>query len=528
MKSGSSIVEIANGRGQVIRIGGQRVLVLAGPEKVQDAEQVLSVAHSVASCGGSLIWGKAETEDERKTLMEAGEKFGLPMACEISSIKQCNSLKNCGDVFVVESSVAMDGSFYRKLQCIEKPLVLRKSLEESVDDFLTFVIDFAKDFKNLILCVDKNFSDIPLLKNRTSLPVLACLSPSYIESDLIESIALGTLASGADGLMVGLDENFDLNDFDKLMHNVEAMAPVLGKAVTKIRTAKKEKLVCAYSGKKGAYAEQAVGRYFDSTDVTAMALDSFAEIFESVLEGKADYGMVPIENSLNGSVYQNYDNFCRYPGVTIVGSVTLNIRHALLGIKGSTIQGLKTVYSHPQGFGQCKKFLNSHKSWMHVDSVSTATAAKFVSDKNDISLGAIASTVNAELYGLDILKEDIEDDPNNFTRFLVIQSVEKKKILSTNVKPNMASFIFKTKHEPGALYKTLGILYDYQVNLTRLESRPLEGHAWEYWFYADVDLSNLFESIQGEVEDYVKKITDKLGTVVEDVRLLGVYPENRP
>ena len=137
---------------------------------------------------------------------------------------------------------------------------------------------------------------------------------------------------------------------------------------------KNGKTICAYSGKKGAYAEQAIARYFDEKDVSPLALESFSEIFQAVVDGKADYGMVPIENSLAGSVFENYDNFKRFEDVSIVGSVTLRIQHSLLGVKGAVLSDVKKVFSHPQGFSQCRKFLERNKSWEHIDSASTATA----------------------------------------------------------------------------------------------------------------------------------------------------------
>ena len=308
------------------------------------------------------------------------------------------------------------------------------------------------------------------------------------------------------------------------MHDIEALAPVMGKAVAHIREEKHEKVVCAYSGNRGAYAEQAISRYFDERDVTPLSTESFAEVFQSVLDGNADYGMIPIENSLAGSVYQNYDNFMRFEDVVIVGTVTLNIRHALLGVKGATIDGIKSVYSHPQGFGQCRKFLDAHKEWIHVDSLSTATAAQTIAAKKDPTAAAIASTVNASIYGLEVLQEDIENDPSNFTRFVVIQSKQaaEKSKAEKNLRPNMASFIFKTKNEPGALFNTLGIFSRHGINLTKLESRPLEGQPWTYWFYADAELKNADD----DVNTYVKDLEDDLRSGVEDLRLLGIYPRD--
>ena len=215
----------------------------------------------------------------------------------------------------------------------------------------------------------------------------------------------------------------------------------------------------------------------------------------------------------------------RFQDVTIVGAITLNIRHALLGIKGASISDIKTVYSHPQGFSQCKNFLDAHPDWIHIDAISTASAAQIVEAKKDKSIAAIASTVNSGIYNLDVLQEDIENDPSNFTRFVIIQSRANAdgKTGEVNIRPNMASIIFKTKNEVGALYKTLGIFNQHKINLTRLESRPLEGQPWNYWFYVDTSLEN----INGSPKEYVAAVIDALKNEVEDVRLLGVYPENR-
>ena len=193
------------------------------------------------------------------------------------------------------------------------------------------------------------------------------------------------------------------------MHDIEALAPVMGKSVAHIHEAgTNKKVICAYSGNRGAYAEQAISRYFDSSEAEAKPLDSFAEIFQQVTDGNVDYGMIPVENSLAGSVYQNYDNFSRFEDVTIIGAVTLNIRHALLGVKGSSISDIRTVSSHPQALSQCRKFLAEHKEWKQFEAVSTATAASEVAEKKDKTRAAIGSTQNAALYNLEILQEALK------------------------------------------------------------------------------------------------------------------------
>ena len=558
-KREDTIVEVPNSRGQKIRIGGNRVVAIAGPRAVESREQIMETAEAVAASGAVMLRGGAYEpnsspykfqglgEQALKYLKEAGDKFGLPIVTEILSPELIPIMQDYVDVYQIGARNMQDFNLLKKVGATGKPVILRRSHSATLEELLMsaeYLLSSGTD--NVILCErgirtfepstrnTLDLSAVPMLRALTHLPIIVDPSHSLSVRDRVTSMGLAAIASGADGLMLekalvdGASSMLPAQ-FDKMMHDIEALAPVMGKAVAHIREEKREKVICAYSGKRGAYAEQAISRYFDAADVESVAVDSFGEIFQSVTDCIVDYGMVPIENSLAGSVYQNYDNFSRFEDVTIVGAVTLNIRHSLLGVKGASIEDIKTVYSHPQGFEQCKKFLDGHKAWAHIDAVSTATAAETVSKVCDKSNAAIASTVNASLYNLDILAEDIENDPSNFTRFVVIQStaLAGTKCRELNIKPNMASFIFKTKNEPGALYRTLGIFENYKINLTRLESRPLEGQPWNYWFYADAELSGIQGAGRDDIVEYVHKLTDKLKDNAEEVRLLGIYHENR-
>jgi len=206
----------------------------------------------------------------------------------------------------------------------------------------------------------------------------------------------------------------------------------------------------------------------------------------------------------------------------------LRIQHSLLACKGATLDTIKTVYSHPQALSQCHKFLLDHKNWAQIEAVSTATAAKLVGEKNSPENAAIASSVNAKLYKLDVLRDGIEDDPRNYTRFVIIapnhlsgDATEQafRQQLGEGTDPNMASFMFSVSNEPGALYECLGIFQDAHLNLTRLESRPIAGKPWRYWFYADAVLDETIKDKQNYVGNVLKNLTAK----AEDVRLLGVY-----
>ena len=568
-KKENTIIEVPNNRGQIIRIGGQHVVSIAGPCAVESREQMMEIAAAVASSGAVMLRGGAYKprsspysfqglgEEGLKYLKEAGEKYGLPIVTEIVSESLIPLMRDYVDVYQIGARNMQNFDLLKKVGAIGKPVILKRSYTATLEELLMsaeYLLSSGTD--SVILCergirtfehATRNTLDIsavPVLRSLTHLPIIVDPSHAVGIRDKVPSMGLASIAAGADGIIVEVHNHPEKamsdgaqsmlpSQFDKMMHDIEALAPVIGKSVAHIREENSSvvhsgqknssgKIVCVYSGKRGAYAEQAISRYFDSHDVEAVAVDSFEEIFQSVVDGKADYGMVPIENSLAGSVFQNYDNFSRFEDVSIAGAVTLNIRHALLGIKGATISNIKNVYSHPQALSQCKKFLDNHKDWNFIDAVSTANAAQFVAEKKSKENAAIASSVNASLYKLEILAEDIENDPGNFTRFVVIQAnhtTKPKGAKEANVPANMASFIFKTKNEPGALYNVLGVFNDCGLNMTRLESRPIAGQPWRYWFYADAEIKNQ------NAAEYVKSLMEKLSDKVEEIRLLGIYSE---
>ena len=568
-KREDTIVQIPNGRGQAVRIGGRHVVAIAGPCAVESREQIDEIACQVAQSGAVMLRaGVFEPSSSPygfhglgevglSYLKEAGERWGLPIVTEIGAESLIPITREFVDVYQISPRNMQDFDLLKKVGATGKSVILKRSYTATLEELLMsaeYLLSSGTD--NVILCergirtfehATRNTLDvsaIPVLRSLTHLPILVDPSRAVGIRDKIPPMALASIAGGADGIMVEVHghperalidgaQSLLPQQFDKLMHDIEALAPVIGKSVAHIRetsssvvspaTASNAQVVCAYSGKKGAYAEQAILRYFGEGAAEAVALDSFDEVFQSVVDGKADYGMVPIENSLAGSVFQNYDNFGRFEDVSIAAAITLNIRHALLGVKGSSIEDIKTVYSHPQAMSQCKRFLDSHKGWNLVDSPSTATAAQDVARRCDRSCAAIAAATNAALYGLEVLREDIEDDPGNFTRFVVIQANHTQRAQKSagakdaNRKADMASFIFKTKNEPGALYNVLGVFNECAVNLTRLESRPIAGQPWRYWFYADAQITS------DDPTGYTASLMQRLRAKVEEVRLLGIY-----
>ena len=265
-----------------------------------------------------------------------------------------------------------------------------------------------------------------------------------------------------------------------------------------------------FQGERGANSERAIMNYFPEGEVDPTALPGFEDIFNAVLSKEANWGMLPIENTLAGSVLDNYDLLTRYPDVKIVGEIKVRIQHNLIVVPDGEESMVKKVYSHPQALSQCAKFIKK-KGWESVPFFDTAGAAAMVCRKKDASLAAIASTDAAAYHGLKILAEGIETNPRNYTRFAIIAHQDTPEPENSD----KVSFTITLKSHPGTLVDCLSALKDYKVNMTKLESRPIAGKPWSYMFYVDAMLPEK----PGDF-DTVEKI---LREVAEDYRRLGTY-----
>jgi prephenate dehydratase len=261
----------------------------------------------------------------------------------------------------------------------------------------------------------------------------------------------------------------------------------------------------AFQGEIGAYSEVAARHFFENA--TLFPCKSFAEVFDQVQKKEVDFGVVPIENSTEGSVNEVYDLLLER-NLFIVGEYPLRIEHCLIGFPNAEI---KDVYSHPQALAQCRKFLEK-RNLKPVAFYDTAGAVKYIKEKNLKQSGAIASASAAKHYGMKIIESGIEDNKNNYTRFVVIS-----KSPSKSEGKNKTSIIFSVKHEPGALYSILEEFAKRRVNLTKIESRPTKEKAWEYIFYLD---------FEGDLRD--KGCSEALERSRDKsifVKILGSYPE---
>jgi chorismate mutase/prephenate dehydratase len=267
----------------------------------------------------------------------------------------------------------------------------------------------------------------------------------------------------------------------------------------------------AFQGEPGAYSEQAAIRFFGPS-TKGIPCEFLDGAFEAVQNGEAPFAIVPVENSLEGSITRAYDLLLDSP-LMICGETELRISHCLIAMEGATIDSIKYVYSHPQALGQSRNFLRHLKAEI-VPASDTAGSVKMIKEQGKIDSAAVASARAAEIYGMKILAKEIEDNPHNFTRFFVLSKED-----SPPTGNDKTSIVFTLKHKPGALYDSLREFAERRINLTKLESRPTRHQVWEYNFYMD---------FSGHREE--KSIMEALKALEEHavfVKILGSYPKAR-
>lgn len=270
----------------------------------------------------------------------------------------------------------------------------------------------------------------------------------------------------------------------------------------------KQKLKVAFQGERGAYSESAVRAFFGD-DTKVKPCRDLIEVFESVHKQEAQFGVVPIENSLEGSVNQTYDLFLTH-NLKVSGEIVIRISHCLIANPDTSLEKVKTVYSHPQALAQCRTFLERLGSEL-IPTYDTAGSVKMLKEKGLKDAAAIASERAAKIYGMKILARDIEDTPANYTRFFVVSKDDAPK-----TGKDKTSIIFAATHTPGALYHALEEFEKRKINLTKIESRPTKQKPWEYNFYLD------FEGHR--TEKNCAEALQALGEKASFLKILGSYP----
>lgn len=263
-----------------------------------------------------------------------------------------------------------------------------------------------------------------------------------------------------------------------------------------------------FQGTEGAYSQAAMKKYFGS-DINSFHVQTFRDAMEAIEEGTADFAVLPIENSSAGAVNEVYDLLMEFENY-IVGEVFLRIDHTLAGLPGTKLSDIERVYSHPQALMQSAKFLDEHRDWQQISVANTAVAAKKVLEDNDCKKAAICSASAAEFYGLEVLEEQVNHNEHNATRFIVVTN---QKIFLKDA--SKISICFEAAHESGSLYHLLSHFIYNNLNMLKIESRPIEGRNWEYCFFVDFE-GNMAD---GAVKNAIRGLREE----ARNLKILGNY-----
>lgn len=267
----------------------------------------------------------------------------------------------------------------------------------------------------------------------------------------------------------------------------------------------------AFQGEPGAFSSQAARKLLGD-EIALVPCETFEQMFASVENSESDYCLAPIENSLFGSVYQNYDLLLKH-NLRIVGETSLRIVHNLIAPPEIRLEDVRRVYSHPVALGQCLQFFATHPEMKPVAAYDTAGSVKMLMESHEASAAAIASAAAAEVYGARVLVAGIEDDRQNFTRFLLL--AREANAGEPAVDADKTSIVFVLEHRTGSLFRAMAVFALREIDLMKIESRPLIGHPWEYSFYLDF--------IGNTAEPRVKHALAHLAEFASGIKVLGCY-----
>lgn len=547
-KSEDTKVKIGN-----VVVGGDRIVIVAGPCAVESHEQAMTIAKEVKKYGAVLFRGGAYKprsspysfqgleEEGLKILADVREKTGLGVVTEITSVSQADLMMKYVDVVQIGARNMQNFELLKCVGRMDKPVVLKRGLAATIQEWLMSAeYIMAGGNNNVILCErgirtfepytrnTLDLSAIPVLKKLTHLPII--IDPSHATGmrEKVSPMARAAIAAGADALMIEVHNNPDqaLSDgpqslypeqFGQLTRDIYVIAPVVGKQLD-FDYLKKSEIInnmeagdsktAAFIGEYGAYSHKASLGYFGE-EIRPVPMKTFKDIFQAVQTGSCQYGVVPLENSLSGSIHENFDLLQEYD-LKIIGEITIRVQHALIAHKNVSKNDIKKILAPPPAFSQCKNYLDQYPHIELVPVTATSSAVRQVKESEDTGVAAIGSTMAANIFDMNILEKSIEDNPRNYTRFAIIA-----KEIKGHKKVNKTSIIFSTGNKPGALYEVMKVFSEYQINLVKLESRPMLGKPWEYMFYADLEADI-------ETPELVPAM-EKLREKSENLRILGRY-----
>ncbi|NOX33786.1 MAG: 3-deoxy-7-phosphoheptulonate synthase [Deltaproteobacteria bacterium] len=547
-KSEDTRVKIGN-----VVVGGDRIVIVAGPCAVESHDQAMSIAKEVKKYGAVLFRGGAYKprsspysfqgleEEGLKILADVREKTGLGVVTEITSPSQADLMMKYVDVVQVGARNMQNFELLKCVGRMEKPVVLKRGLASTIQEWLMSAeYIMAGGNNNVILCErgirtfepytrnTLDLSAIPVLKKLTHLPII--IDPSHATGirEKVSPMARAAVAAGADALMIEVHNNPDkaLSDgpqslypeqFGQLVRDIYVIAPVVGKQLD-FDYLKKSEIInnikdensktAAFIGEYGAYSHKASLGYFGE-EITPCPMKTFKDIFQAVQTGICQYGVIPLENSLSGSIHENFDLLQEYD-LKIIGEITIRVKHALIAHENVLKKDIKKILAPPPAFSQCKNYLDQYPEIELVPVKATSSAVRQVKDSNDKHTAAIGSTMAAGIFKMNILQESIEDNPRNYTRFAIIA-----KEIKGHKKVDKTSIIFSTGNKPGALFEVMKVFSEHKINLVKLESRPMLGKPWEYMFYADLEADIKAPELAPAMEKLIEKS--------ENFRIIGRY-----
>lgn len=269
----------------------------------------------------------------------------------------------------------------------------------------------------------------------------------------------------------------------------------------------------AIQGEIGSFHDITAHKYFTDEQLQIICCSTFEEVFKNMKEDPTCIGIMAIENTIAGSLLHNYE-LLRDSKMCVVGEHKTHISHCLCCLPGQKMEDLIEVHSHPVALAQCQKYLSRHPNMKIVEGDDTAGAAKWIAEHNAKGVAALCHADAARLYGLEVLEDHVEDNPHNFTRFLIMCDPRKADFLRSLNDTDKSSIVFSLPHEEGSLSQVLSILSFYRINLTKIQSLPIIGHEWEYLFYVDVTYDDPIRYRQS---------IDAITPLIKDLLVLGEY-----
>ena len=550
VKHDATIVRV----GDVI-IGGDHVVVIAGPSSVESREMIFETAQRAAECGATVLRGGAFRprtspysfqglgEQGLEYLRAAGDAFGLLVVTEVMSADQVPLVGRYADILQIGTRNMQNVPLLKAVGQTDIPVVLKRGIAATVDEWLQaaeYVLAPGINTR-VILCergirtfepstrYTLDLSAIVVLRERTHLPIIVDPSHGTGQRSFVPPMARAAVAAGADGVMVEVHPDPDraLSDgpqslrfpeLRSLVRDLQTIAPVVGRRldlrttrpapVVKREADKEPEARCAFQGEHGAFSEKAARQVF-GPDVSVLPCPSFRAVFEAVVRGRSPYGIIPIENSLGGTIRENYDLLLEH-AVTVVGEHKLRVVHNLIANRGARLADIRKIYAHPQAAAQCDLLLRAHPEWVVYQVYDTAGSAKMIQDEAAMDGAAIAGAIVADELDMIVLQRGIESHPENYTRFLVLAPEGTEALAGAAL--NKSSLVYATPDEPGALLETLQVFARHRINLTRLESRPIPGRPWDYRFHVDLSGRPTVEML-AELREHTTEL-----------KVLGIYP----